>query len=37
MITNNNILSEQAREYLYFGNYMYTKRTKWSEQRNYGI
>lgn len=37
MKSNNNIINTEARAYLYYGNYMYTKRAKWLEQRNYGL
>jgi len=37
MTTNYNISTTQAREHLYFGNYKYTKRVKWSEHRHYGL
>jgi len=37
MTTNMNISTTQAREHLYFSNYKYTKRVKWSEHRNYGL
>jgi len=36
MNTSSNISTTQAREHLYFSQFKFTKRVKWSENRHYG-